>query len=350
MSSFPQSYLFSIHDIPDAGRGVVAIEHISTRTHLLTAAEPYVNVILHEYQREVCAYCFAYNAGRNHPIRNNEIGSSFCSDKCRAKFLELVEDDGIEALKALHAFTKGKPEPTAETPDQGEVTPPTEEDISAAWDVAEHTATSIRAARTGSMRSKADSKLLRAAQSGPVSKSVLSLLLSGILYRRLSASRWSYFESLVPDPRPYKSSAQLETHVRSYLQLLTLVSTSLLPMATTEICMTMASRDSWNSFGIRSTEDGGDEFFGWGVWPGASFWNHSCDPNIGKERVGRAWKFWAAKEIMEGDELCISYLGGEEKELSVEERRRRLRATWGFECRCRKCYVEERATNIASNG
>ena len=70
----------------------------------------------------------------------------------------------------------------------------------------------------------------------------------------------------------------LKAHVCSYLQLLALVPTPMLPSVTATVCRQIMARDSNNSFGIRSLEDDGSEFFGWGVWPEASFFNHSCQP------------------------------------------------------------------------
>jgi SET and MYND domain-containing protein len=110
----------------------------------------------------------------------------------------------------------------------------------------------------------------------------------------------------------------------------------MLPSVTASVCRQTVARDSNNSFGIRSLEDDGCEYFGWGVWPEASFFNHSCQPNVGKRRVGREWQFWAARDIECGEELLISYLGGDEEDLDHVGRRDRLRV-WGFDCSCSRC-------------
>ena len=101
-------------------------------------------------------------------------------------------------------------------------------------------------------------------------------------------------------------------------------------------------RDCHNSFGLRSLDDGGDEMFGFGVWASASYWNHSCLANLEKERVGRTWRFWAKRDIAEGEELCITYLGLETPELDLEERRKRTKETWAFECGCQRCIEESK--------
>lgn len=42
-----------------------------------------------------------------------------------------------------------------------------------------------------------------------------------------------------------------------------------------------------------------------------------------------------------GEELCISYMGGDEVELDLRERRKRLSETWVFECGCIRCEMED---------
>ncbi|KAL1652085.1 hypothetical protein SLS58_000209 [Diplodia intermedia] len=92
----------------------------------------------------------------------------------------------------------------------------------------------------------------------------------------------------------------------------------------------LATRDSMNSFGIRSLDDEGAEFFGYGVWTSASYFNHSCSPNVEKKRVGRAWHFTACRDVRKGEELCITYLSGEERALNTDARRKLLANSWGF--------------------
>ncbi|KAK5705280.1 Histone-lysine N-methyltransferase set-6 [Elasticomyces elasticus] len=90
---------------------------------------------------------------------------------------------------------------------------------------------------------------------------------------------------------------------------------------------------------MRSGEDG-EEYMGYAVYPSSSYFNHSCSPNVAKQRVGNAWRFWVIEDVRKGEQLCISYLGGDEKDLSVDERRARLAEVWGFVCECARCQSE----------
>jgi len=98
------------------------------------------------------------------------------------------------------------------------------------------------------------------------------------------------------------------------------------------------SRHLSNSFGIWELPISPDsENLGSAMYPSASYFNHSCDPNITKVRRGRSVLFVTSKEISKGQELCISY-GHTERQ--VEERQQVLRDWWGFNCNCPRCIKE----------
>lgn len=148
----------------------------------------------------------------------------------------------------------------------------------------------------------------------------------------------------------------------SHLYLLTLLPPPLHPYHTPHQTHNIITRAAHNAFSLRpsttspshstsptspttnnNTSDGPDsgEFLGYATYPTASFFNHSCAPNLRKRRVGRVFEFFADRDVAVGEELCISYLGGEEGVLGVGERRGRLRGEWGFECGCGRCVDEE---------
>ena len=56
-----------------------------------------------------------------------------------------------------------------------------------------------------------------------------------------------------------------------------------------------------------------------------------------KQRVGRAMNFYAIKDIMPGEELCISYIHEADP---VLQRRAELKAEWYFDCACIRCQGE----------
>lgn len=101
---------------------------------------------------------------------------------------------------------------------------------------------------------------------------------------------------------------------------------------------TFLSRHLSNSFGIWETPITPDsENLGSAMYPSASYFNHSCEPNVLKMRQGRTIRFVTSRDIHKGEELCISY-GDTDRE--VGERRRMLKEWWGFDCDCIRCRRE----------
>jgi len=230
----------------------------------------------------------------------------------------------------------------------GDLPRPRVEEIEDAWDAVAAQAALIRIAREGEQASDTDGecavsvtkqhkRALQKALQERITPDVMSFCVSGIVWRYLHPEQWERVQALADDKTPYHSSDDLAAFTRAYLHLLAILPQSLLPLVTAETLMMLSSRDSHNSFGIRSLDDEGSEFFGYGCWPAASYFNHSCGPNIEKNREGRAWLFRAGKDIKQGQELCITYLSGEERKLSRCKRMLKLKKTWGFDCGCERC-------------
>lgn len=115
----------------------------------------------------------------------------------------------------------------------------------------------------------------------------------------------------------------------------------------------LLGRDSGNVFGIWDmATDEGSEMLGWGAFVFASYFNHrasffllnpcfglcstDCEPNLKKKRNKRGVQFYALKDIVAGEEICISYSDG----ISVEERMRQLERGWFFVCGCTRCVQD----------
>ncbi|KAK8251121.1 hypothetical protein HDK77DRAFT_507621 [Phyllosticta capitalensis] len=338
----PSSALFEVRETPLAGRGVFATQDIAAGTPLLTVEAPSADVILREYRRELCGWCFAYDRGREWKLRDNSVGFAFCGAECHERWRRHQGDEGVAAWSAVERLCKGRPR--EQEMGDADAPIPTVAEIDAAWDVASQTASLILAARNSKTANKPSKRALAAVLKTPATPDTLSFLLSGLLLRAHRPSSYAALDALASNPTPYKSPLDLAQHVTSYLQLVAVVPESLLGVAAeSTTCRTLAARDSHNSFGLRSLDDpDGAEFFGFGVWSAASYWNHACAPTVGKRREGRAWLFWAAADVRRGDQLTISYLGGAEgrKMPPRDERRATLRKNWGFECACEACARE----------
>lgn len=333
--------LFIIKDTPGAGRGAFATQFVPRGTPLLLADDLIVHVLLREYRGEVCWECFAYDRGKKLSVRVAVHGFTFCSEECEAKLRERYDSVCLEAWAAVEKASKPKKtryDDEASTGD-GDDSKPTASAVNEAWSVAEGTAASILSARTGGSEAvtKSSRRAIQQASSCAPPADVVSYQMHAVLARHTSPGSWASVLALADETRPYLSHRELQDHIASYLFLLAILPKQLLALVTPDTLRTIRSREVQNSFGIRSLGDEGSEFFGYGVWPSASYFNHSCRPNVRRRRVGRTWVFEAAGDVGEGQELYISYLNGEEEVLNATERRARLSRTWGFECGCQRC-------------
>ena len=75
---------YSINKTEDRGRGAYACRRIPAGTTVHIAYTPFVSVIKEKFKKEVCAWCFKYQHGKNchtkHP--DTRTGVWFCSDEC----------------------------------------------------------------------------------------------------------------------------------------------------------------------------------------------------------------------------------------------------------------------------
>lgn len=253
------------------------------------------------------------------------------------QWLKDEDELGLKTWESLHAFVQARMKNAENSyeclPDRGEK--PWRMEIEDAWREAEE-----RSARS-TQGKKADKRHAKTA----IDPDVLGYLLSSVLSHNRAPKNWqSEVLELALDDEPYRSTHDLATHITSYQHLITLIPEPLLISCTPATCHQAVAAASHNSFGIRSAD--GEEYMGYALYPDASYFNHSCIPNIAKARVGWEWIFTAEREIGLGEECCITYLGGDEKEMSVAERRARLQEHWGFECICLRC--QEESGSIAS--
>ena len=79
-----------------------------------------------------------------------------------------------------------------------------------------------------------------------------------------------------------------------------------------------------------------------GLWPAFPLLNHSCIPKaVHYCKENGILVVRASKEIKAGEEISISYLGGEEDCSPVALRQDHLSRRFGFKCTCPRCKLEE---------
>lgn len=338
----PESKDWKIEDTAAAGLGIFARIDLTSGSHLLSTSaslSPIAHVILRKYRREVCAVCFLYDRGCEWKTRKPDLGVSFCSTECLTKWTNATTEDEVQARQVVEAHLQRQSR-TQRGEENDHMSNTADGDCT--WGQAAEQARQVVEARSKDRPTKDEKRLLQTHFEAAVDPDILQFLLGGSLARR-DRSVQSSLLAIADNPAVYETASRSD-HIRAYLLLLAIVPVPLLPLVEADYCHQLISRASHNAFSIRPTSDGeqSGEFLGFGVWPEASFFNHSCQPNVRKERVGRQWRFWVDAGVNEVDELCITYLGGEEKELGVDQRRKRLHDEWGFTCMCKRCLTESR--------
>lgn len=344
-ASLLRSPIFSVRETAESGRGVYATQSIPKGTLLFETAEVAASVIYREYRKEVCAQCFRYDRGRNWKIRDAKAGLAFCSESCQEVWYKGDMNDAAAYITVEGLGKIGRAGTELDDEFAQEAPRPTVQEIDTAWTEAEDMATRLRNARKCDKPTKPERRLLTQVLAVPPLRDIISYQLSGMLTLAHSPSLWSDVMFLESEALPYTSPADLAFHITCYHHLLASAPRSLLPYITAGSIRTLAHRSSHNVFNIWSQDlddggSGGSECMGYGLWTAASYWNHSCGANVRKKRDGRTWKFWADRDVEAGEELCISYLGGDEKEMNRQERREKLREHWKFDCACERCREE----------
>lgn len=320
------------------------MKDIPKGTALLETSTPAAWVIYDEYVKEVCAQCYAYDRGMAWKIRDALKGIVFCSLDCQETWMLEIPHDQSVARDRIQMLLKRKRKQHHHIK-EGLV----QKTMSAErhWTNTEIMAEEIRTCREILQPNKKQRKTLQAAQDNFMETLedpyVVWYMFEGLVHPISHLDNWEALEQLVEDELPYKEVGDLGKNAQAYLMLLAVVPRTLLPYITQAAVRSLQAHSSHNVFGLRSLDEGGEEgdagseCFGYGLWPVASYWNHSCAPNVQKQRRGRMWKFWASRNIARGEELCISYLGGDERDDDLNERKKKLKGVWGFDCGCSKC-------------
>lgn len=352
-----------LHTTSHGGRSLFAARDIPLGTRIHTSLAPFAHVIYKDYRREVCAQCLAYSASDLAPpeVTRSRVwsikwspeapGASavwFCSEDCR----ETWEKDETGSLQAqLDAILMKAQVASRRKGKSVDVIPPpfnpkeeiTQEVIDDAWKKIEVLATSKTQLAAFCVTLNLEDMELEIARY--LASAILCLYVSEQLHvvaeydkHNDSGMRapWSHLLHLQDNElanileRPYILTA----HLRIYAFLCSALPKHLKPYLSS--VRDVLARDTGNAFGIWDG-DRRDEMLGWGMWTSASYFNHSCAPNIRKIRRARALHFETTCPVVAGEELCISYVDTDQL---LEQRRRDLRTSWFFTCSCSRCQRE----------
>ncbi|KAG2133693.1 SET domain-containing protein [Suillus clintonianus] len=343
------------------GRSLFAMQPIAPGTIIFACEAPFAHVICKDYRREVCAQCFAYAASNSRNIgdprtwsirsrRETAESAWFCTDGCKIAWESGVTGPMIADVNALLAKAKMA---TRRQPKDGHLgydpilpngstAQITQHQIDKAWaDAEEFVSSRARLSSYCSTMNLEDMELeiSRLVASAIVQRYVFDHGLANLAVSSIisTSNPWAEFLGLQSSElsnvrmRPYIFAA----HLRLYAFLCHSLPQHLKPYAS--MVRGVLARDTGNAFGIWDG-DSKDEMLGWGLWVGASYFNHSCYPNVKKARVGRTMHFTTTRSVETGEELCISYIDHDQ---TITQRRQELEDSWFFECRCQRCQSEK---------
>lgn len=80
-----------------------------------------------------------------------------------------------------------------------------------------------------------------------------------------------------------------------------------------------------------------NDYYGVGLWVLSSFINHSCYPNAKRFHVGDYVVVHVSRDVKAGEELTFGYFDV----FSPLCNRKKMAASWGFDCNCKRCKFEE---------
>lgn len=358
------SSYFRIGETKYGGRGGFALKNIPKGTVILTCNQPLSSTILKNFRKEVCQFCFNYFRGSTlkFKLSKGQVALYFCSDDCVRSF-EDYDIDGIyfnSLIKIEEFYTRGlkKPEIDVKEPAKDNL----RSTIASEWENVVQWEKDIQRMKP----SKRDNFIPRISKDEYLEiKYILGILF--LMYKHQSTSlerdidnesddkylcdmsdskvlelELQYFALL--QSNEYDKVERYPYLLYSYINIYKFIKLTtdgmLQPFVSTGTVRDIIGRNLTNAFGIWSEVDDENEdkeFFGFGVYPSASFFNHSCAPNLIKKREKNKLVFTTTRGVLANEELHINY--GYSGNEGVEVRRNHLKE-WFFICACTRCVEE----------
>ncbi|KAG7095251.1 hypothetical protein E1B28_006024 [Marasmius oreades] len=329
------------------GRGVFATHPISKGTLLHTSHGPYASVIYREYRKEVCAQCFAYAFDSKRSTWSVKVerlaGFWFCGEDCRSVWVRRHVWAGVNLAGQMQASVNKLDKTLKKTKGARTTSSPnpsinlgscnmTQESLDLAWRAAErHTLLE--------QLSDLELDMVRFLTTAMINRYVEDVYQPSPQDYHALSGNWTGLMKLQNNELDYVRSKPhiLASHLRVYAFMRSAVIPILRPyVETTDMIRQLLGRDQGNSFGLYEVLDD-NEMFGYAIYISGSYFNHSCSPNVRKERAGREMRFFTTRDVQPGEELCTNYIDIND---GVKDRRDNLSKDWYFDCACQRCEWE----------
>lgn len=352
------SLWFNVQKTKYGGRGCFATDPISKGTVIHRCSSPVASTIAKPFKKEVCTTCFKYEYGSTMKFKiSKKVGKNtcsvfFCSEDCVQKFKENDINDVLlnNLLEIEKYYLQGlnKPEDEVKEPKCLET------DYNEEWDKVVTWKDKLESMKPSKRQNLVpridDSEYLEIKYVTNVLFNMYkchNVKITNYDFPKLNPEEANQVEMVLFDllySSEYEKVQKYPYLLYSYINMYKFIRLSctreLQPFINLTTIRAIIGKNLSNAFGIWSevsdpSED--KEFLGYGVYPSASYFNHSCAPNIVKRRNGETLEFTTLRDIEVGEELCINY--GNYTNEPVKIRRAQL-SEWFFDCGCSKCIEE----------
>lgn len=327
---------FRISETPYGGRGCIAVTRISSG-EVVHSCMPFSSSIARPYRKEVCLWCFQFQGGKTLPCRLGQKAQLyFCSEVCRSKFIDQDIDDILaDSLVQLELNYLHIQKYQEDVDIRSSVSL---EEIENAWNEVERWDQKISTLKPSKRVSYIPH--IDEAEYNEI-KYIIGVLFQ---YYRNDSDELVYFNSLQSSEteKIIRYPLLLDSYIKVFKYLRLTCKSHLQKFISVALVRAVIGKNLTNAFGIWSKPEsitGEKDYFGFSVYPSASYFNHSCLPNLNKIFEGRRVIFKAFSDINPGDELCISYIGKPHEDESV---RQKYLDEWFFNCLCIKCTDQQR--------
>lgn len=319
------------------GRGCFASSFIPKGTIILKSDRPVGSSVAKVFKKEVCLWCFAYHNGKSmkHRLQSKIY---FCSEECQSEFVKYDNDGTL--TNALISFDDAYAKNECDVEDYEVPEVLDESAIRQIWKDVEEWDNKV-----SKMKPTKRARFLPKLTKDDYAEARYTISVVHSMHQKLSgeiSKEMELFHTLESsEPQKVEKYPYLTLAYSNIFKFLRLTCPdSFQKFITPQSVRDIIGRNLTNAFGIWSpttTDDEEREYLGFGVYPSASFFNHSCAFNVKKLRELNTYIFKTTEDIQSGTELCISYgITGDE---TLESREATL-AEWFFKCGCSKCTFE----------
>ena len=351
---------FSVKSTKYGGRGCFANYDLTEGTIIHQCLLPLSSSIRRSFKKEVCEYCFSYFYGKT--LKYKLMSLYFCSQSCLNSFQEMdidniylqslfnVENLFVKGLKRQQSNQREDEDKEEEMIRQLENEFKQSENIELfideKWKQMEIECDLL----LSKLKTKERINLIPSINENEYLdiKYIIGILFQ--MYKQdfcLANNNILSFELDLFEHLQLNDVAKVCAYpflLYSYLKIYKFLKLSTISQlecyVNTSMIRSIIAKNLTNAFSIRSLDepDGNKEFFGYALYPSASFFNHSCQPNVIHIRIGSKKVFQLSRNVEKDEELVISYTPFENIEL---EKRKQEIKEWFFDCICQRCINKE---------